>query len=122
MSTSPPPSKSSWDKPGEPPAGRSGPRTPQRGAGCLAGGGIWAGLLLALFVLYEVDARSHVGGLPLFWFIMWFALAVTAYLVAIVVTARRSTRRFGQGMLLGMTVLPLIGVAVVLVQIAFTPD
>jgi len=79
-------------------------------------------LLLALFILYEVDARSDVGGLSSFWFLLWFALAVATYLVAIVATARRSTRRFGQGMLLGLTALLLVGITVVLLQIAFTPS
>ena len=100
----------------------AGPRTSQRGVGFLVGGGVWAVLLLTFYVLYEVDARSDVGGLSTFWFALWFALAVAACLVAIVAAARRSTRRFGQGMLLGLAALFLVGITVVLLQIALTPS
>jgi hypothetical protein len=37
--------------------------------------------------------------------LLWLAIPVTGYLVAIVATVRRPTRHFGQGMLLGLTLL-----------------
>jgi len=98
------------------------PRSSQRGMGCLVGAGVVAVWLVTLFGLYEADARSDVGGLSSFWFVLWFALAAAAYLVAIVLTTRRSTRLFGQGILLGLTTLLLVGIAVVFVQIVFTPS
>ena len=83
---------------------------------------MWAVWLLVLFGLYEVDARSDTGGLSSLWFVLWFALGTAAYLVAVVLTTRRSTRPFGQGMLLGLTTLLLVGAVVVAVQIVFTPS
>ena len=97
-------------------------RSSQRGAGCLVGGGLVAVWLVALFGLYEADARSDVGGLSSAWFVLWFALAAAAYLVAIVMTTRRSTRLFGQGMLLGLTTPLLVGIALVFLQTFFTPS
>lgn len=121
MSTSRPPRKSDRAIPGEPPYGQWEPPPTRRGVGCLVGGGVGAALLLILFVLYEVDARSDEGGLSAFWFWLWLAIPVGGYLFAAVATVRRSTRGFGQGMLLGLTVPILALFAAVLLISLLTP-
>ncbi|WP_028635992.1 hypothetical protein [Nocardioides sp. URHA0032] len=95
---------------------------PERGVGWVVGGGGGALWLVVLVGLYETDARSDTGGISSAWFAWWFALATAACLVAVVLTTRRSTRLLGQGMLLGLTTLFLVGVAVVFLQAVLTPS
>jgi hypothetical protein len=89
--------------------------------GCLVGGGFWALWLVALFGLYEADARS-LGVLSSYWFVLWFVVAAALCLIAIDMTTRRSTRRFGQSMLRAPATLLLVGSALVVLQDAFTPS
>src|SRR4051794_22957895 len=98
------------------------PRSSQRGVGCLVGGGVGAVWLVALFGLYEADARRVPGGLQWVLFVLWLAFTAAAYLVAIVLTRRRSTHLFGQGMLLGLITVLLAVIAVVFLQGVFTPS
>jgi hypothetical protein len=111
--------------PDEPPPGER--LSGRRRTGCLVGGTVWVLCLLTFFVLYAVDeARVEEGGLSAFWFWLGLVLPPAAgYLVAIVATVRRPSRHFGQGMLIGLTMLLLagflVGVAVVLLDEQFTP-
>ena len=57
----------------------------------------------------------------MYWFVLWLAIAAAAFLVAIIVATRRATSPFGVGMLFGLTVMFLVGIAVLLLQVAFTP-
>ena len=43
------------------------------------------------------------------WYWPWLAIPMVGYVVAIVATVRPTTRNFGQGMLLGLTLLLLVG-------------
>jgi hypothetical protein len=94
----------------------------QRGMGWLVGGGGGAIWLVAVLGLYEADARSDSGGISSFWFVLWFALAATAFLIAMVLTTRPSTRVFGQGVLQGLATLLVAGIAVGFLQSVFTPS
>jgi hypothetical protein len=109
------------DNPHESPNSRWDPRSSGRGVGCMVGGGFWVLWLVTLFGLYEVDARSDTGGISSSWFVLWFVLAAALCLVALVMTMRRSTRLFGQGMLLGVATLFFVGIVVLMLQVAFTP-
>ena len=108
--------------------GRRKPRRTPRRAGSVVGGFVGGALLATLWVLYEVDARSdqdaapHDVGISVYWFVLWLAVAATGFLVAIVVTARRATRNFGEGMLLGLSLTFAVLFAVLLLQGLFTPS
>lgn len=72
--------------------------------GFVVGVAVWAIFVMYLQVTIWADdpddeERSE------FWLWPWLAIPVAGYLIASVATARRSTRRFGQGMLLGLTAL-----------------
>jgi hypothetical protein len=90
--------------------------------GCLVGVGVWIAFFMAFYVLYAIDeARYDQGGLSGFWFWPVLALPPVGYLVAVVATVRRPSRHFGQGMLLGLTGLLLVGFAVAFLIFQATP-
>jgi hypothetical protein len=112
----------STSQPGEPPYGKGDQPPSRRELGCLVGGGVWGAFLVAFVVFYAADeARADEGGISAFWFLLCFAIPVAGYLFSIVATVRRSSRRFGQGMLLGLTLLVLVGFAVVFLIGFLTP-
>jgi len=93
-----------------------------KGRGCLLGGA-WA-LVSGFAFLWSLAAAYSEAEVPddsAFWssdLLEWvaFAIAVAGYRVAIVLTVQRSSRRWGQGMLIGLTVmLPVwVGFAILL--------
>jgi hypothetical protein len=101
------------------------PPTSARMRGFLLGASVWVAFFAVLLAgpatviedlyLYYEDSGTALGA-----FMEWLALSLPllGYVAAIVLTVRRSTRRLGQGMLIGLTlILPLafvitIGMAV----------
>jgi hypothetical protein len=74
------------------------------------GSAVAVGVVIAI-VLYPLllDVLESPGDDSYFWYWPWLAIPVVGYLIAIIATVRRSTRSFGRGMLLGLTVLLLVG-------------
>jgi hypothetical protein len=71
------------------------------------GGGIslaWLAISLAFFLMSLDDPYlDEPSDREVFWSLVWLALPMAAYLGATLMTVLRSTRRVGQGMLLGLT-------------------
>jgi hypothetical protein len=84
--------------------------------GCLVGGGAWAAQFLALLLLAAIGPSELWGVQAL---VALLGIPAVGFLVSIVATVRRPTRRFGQGMLLGLTMGLLV--AVVLAVMAYEP-
>jgi hypothetical protein len=67
-------------------------------------------LAIYLGLIWEPEPAEEISSGYLVW--VWLATPIAAYLAAVVATVRRRTRRVGQGMLIGLTVLLPVVVAV----------
>ena len=80
-----------------------------RGWGVAVGVGVWTAFVFALALLRESEPEYYPAesetALRDSLYLLWLATPVVGYLVAAVATVRRSARRFGQGMLVGLTLL-----------------
>jgi hypothetical protein len=78
----------------------------RRGLGFLLGGGIslaWLAIWLVFFLMSLNDPyQDEPSDREIFWLFVWLAIPLAGYLAATIVTVLRSTRRVGQGMLLGL--------------------
>jgi hypothetical protein len=87
-----------------------------RGFGFLLGSGICVAFLAIYLGLIWVPPEDHYSYSEAddsaFWVGLWLATPVAGYLAAFVAIVRRSTRRVGQGMLIGLTLLLPVVVAV----------
>jgi hypothetical protein len=89
----------------------------RRGLGLLLGSGIsltWLAIWLAFYLTSLNDPYSYdPSDREIFWWFAWLASPIAGYLAATLVTMPRSTRRVGQGMLLGLTVTLPFAIAIV---------
>ena len=85
--------------------------------GVLLGGGISLVWLAAFLVTFWMPYNDPYGDDPpdwwIFWNFVWLVIPLAGYLAATLVTILRSTRRVGQGMLIGLTVTLPFAVAIV---------
>jgi hypothetical protein len=71
-------------------------------------------MYLGLAQPWDVDAlySANHDEPSLFWWWLWLTIPIAGYLAAIVATLRLSTRRVGQGMLIGLTLMLPVVIAV----------
>jgi ABC-type Mn2+/Zn2+ transport system permease subunit len=89
----------------------------RRGLGYLLGGGIslaWLATFLVSFLMSLNDPYlDEPSDREILWSFVWLAIPLAGYLAATLVTVLRSTRRVGQGMLIGLTVTLPFAIAIV---------